>query len=229
MKLLAPNAASLRKMTLPWILCGVFAGSLSLRVGVALTHPESSAYLYYTHLRLDSLAFGFLLAFIYHTRHDFWKRIAQHRRLLDWNRFRSRLHLRDCCSPDGALEFSIGLTLLYLGYGALLIACVSATEPSHPIARAFNSVPGGWVGFVGYYSYSIYLWHVDLDWPLGVALRNGWAFQSNTLTWIAGTAVYVAAAVLVGVAMARLVEFPTLRLRDRIYPRRTRAVNASTG
>lgn len=227
-KWLAPNPAALRRLTLPWTLGSVLVVSLSLRAWVALTQPPSNAYMYYTHLRLDSLTFGFLLAYVYHARRDCWNRIAQHRRWLIAGGLLA-VAPSGVLLPEGAFEFSAGLTLLYLGYGALLVASVSATEPSSLIARAFSSLPGRLLGFVGFYSYSIYLWHVDLDWPLGAALRNGWSFPSRTLTWIAGTVVYVALAVLVGVVMAKLVEFPTLRLRDRIYPRRTRAMDASAG
>jgi len=227
-KWLAPNPVALRRLTLPRVLGGVFVASLSLRGWVALTQPPSDAYLYYTHLRLDSLAFGFLLAYVYYTRRDDWNRIAQHRRWLIAGGLLA-VAPSGVLPPDSAFELSAGLTLLYLGYGALLVACVSATEPSSLIARTFRSAPARALGFVGFYSYSIYLWHVDLDWPLGAALRNGWGFRSSTLTWIAGTAVYVALAVLAGVTMAKLVEFPTLRLRDRIYPRRAGAMDISTG
>jgi len=227
-KWLAPNPAALRRLTLPWVLGGVFVASLSLRGWVALTQPPSNMYMYYTHLRLDSLAFGFLLAYVYYTRRDDWNRIARHRRWLIAGGLLA-VAPSGMLLPEGAFEFSAGLTLLYLGYGALLVACVSATEPASLTARAIHSAPGRALGFVGFYSYSIYLWHVDLDWPLGAALRNGMSFPSGTLTWIVGTAVYAALAVLVGVAMAKLVELPTLRLRDRIYPRRTRAMDVSAG
>lgn len=227
-KWLAPNPAALRRLTLPWVLGGVFVASLSLRGWVALTQPPSNMYMYYTHLRLDSLAFGFLLAYVYYTRRDDWNRIARHRRWLIAGGLLA-VAPSGVLLPESAFEFSAGLTLLYLGYGALLVACVSATEPASLTARAIHSAPGRALGFVGFYSYSIYLWHVDLDWPLGAALRNGWSFPSSTLTWIVGTAVYAALAVLVGVAMAKLVELPTLRLRDRIYPRRTRAMDVSAG
>lgn len=227
-KWLAPNPKALRKLTLPWVLGGVFVSCLSLRLWVALTQPLSDSHLYYTHLRLDSLAFGFLIAYVYYTRRDFWNRLAGHRRWLIGGGLLA-VAPSGVVPPTSVFEFSAGLTLLYLGYGALLVACVSATEASSLISRAFRSIPGRWLGFVGFYSYSIYLWHVDLGWPLGAALENGWRFPSNTLTWIAGTAVYVGLAVLVGVVMAKLIEVPTLRLRDRIYPRRARAMDVSVG
>ena len=72
------------------------------------------------------------------------------------------------------------------------------------------------VAWVGLYSYGIYLWHIS--------------FMAFVLTVIhrlparLGTALEVTAPILLGIALGvlttKLVEFPALRLRDRLIPRR---------
>ena len=62
---------------------------------------------------------------------------------------------------------------------------------------------------MGYYSYSIYLWHVLAMFGLG---HMGWHWFRFP--------VYVIFAVLFGVLMSKLIECPSLRLRDKIFPSR---------
>jgi peptidoglycan/LPS O-acetylase OafA/YrhL len=61
---------------------------------------------------------------------------------------------------------------------------------------------------VGFYSYSIYLWHL----PLLAVVRNAFGDRAP------GVALFYAGSILVGVLMARLVELPALRLRERWFP-----------
>jgi peptidoglycan/LPS O-acetylase OafA/YrhL len=67
---------------------------------------------------------------------------------------------------------------------------------------------------LGAYSYSIYLWHMACKEYVVPHLVG-------VLSWEARTALYFVAAFVIGVLMAKLVELPTLRLRDRWYPSRT--------
>lgn len=224
LKWLTPNAAALKRATLAVPLVGIFVACLGMRTWVAVTQAPSIYHDYYTHLRLDSLAFGFLLAWVYHTRRPTWNRISQNR---GWLVAGGLLAIAPAgiLPGDSALTLSAGLTLLYLGYGALLIAFLSA-EPATILGRFIHSQPGRVLAFVGLYSYPIYLWHVDLEWPLDAAISRGWTLQSGALNWLTWTAIYLTLGVLVGMIVAKLVEIPTLRLRDRLYPPRAAAVDA---
>jgi peptidoglycan/LPS O-acetylase OafA/YrhL len=65
---------------------------------------------------------------------------------------------------------------------------------------------------MGFYSYSIYLWHA----PIAVLFR--FKYLPSTISFCA----YIVAATSVGIGMARLIEQPALRLRDRWYGTRFR-------
>ncbi len=69
-----------------------------------------------------------------------------------------------------------------------------------PLAR-----PLAWIGF---YSYSIYLWH--LPW-LAVCRIRVFSGPWQALAYYAGS-------IAIGVLVAKLVEIPALRLRDRWLP-----------
>ena len=90
--------------------------------------------------------------------------------------------------------------MLYVGYGMVLAAVLTSTRrlagPATPL-----------FAFIGFYSYSIYLWHL----PVLYVLR-----------WLrlppASAGIYFAGSLVVGVLVAKAVEIPTLRLRDWWFP-----------
>ncbi len=129
--------------------------------------------------------------------------------------------LLGCCfgfAPESPFIQSFGFTLVYLGFGGLLMLCLTAPEPretSSPVNFAWQKISGA-LAFVGVYSYSIYLWHVPVQ-IVGTNTLNALSpvpLSPALLTWI-----YVAVSIPFGILMARLVEFPVLRFRDKLFPR----------
>lgn len=91
---------------------------------------------------------------------------------------------------------SVGSLSITLGFCCILVWTLNtpAVGKLKPIA---------WIGF---YSYSIYLWH----WPIAQM------FQGVTHSfWL-----YITSSILIGAGMTLLVEAPCLRLRDRYFPRK---------
>ncbi len=174
--------------------------ALAVRWAMVRSGAEASDVLFLTHTRLDSLAFGVLLAVVWHFTPA---RIALVRRLR-WALLPAGLLLTLPCyllSNEHPFVLTLGLTLNYLGYGMVLAAVLTLPRVlPRPLEPA--------LAYVGFYSYSIYLWHL----PFLAVVRS-------TLGEGAGAAaVFYAGSVVAGVVVARLVEIPALRLRERWIP-----------
>jgi peptidoglycan/LPS O-acetylase OafA/YrhL len=80
------------------------------------------------------------------------------------------------------------------------------------------------LAFVGFFSYPIYLWHVDMArLPLQALARAGFLqWLPPSYRWVAFSIIYVAVATFGGVLLGLLIEKPALAIRDRFFPSRTR-------
>jgi peptidoglycan/LPS O-acetylase OafA/YrhL len=159
-----------------------------------------------SHLRLDSLCFGVLLAYGYHFHTVRFVAFAQ--------RYRAPLFAIGAALllpaflfriQDTVWIYTIGFTVFYLGAGALLTASLVSPYPQHHAVRA--------AAYLGRHSYSIYLWHLAVaDWlvpfVLSIAGRS----------WLAYVITYTVGVLVVGVGMSLAVEVPMLALRDRWFP-----------
>ncbi|MDR6304501.1 peptidoglycan/LPS O-acetylase OafA/YrhL [Nitrobacter vulgaris] len=72
---------------------------------------------------------------------------------------------------------------------------------------------------IGRYSYSIYLWHVTV---LGITYRlfSPSLEAGNAMHWLAAVGGTVVAAILFGALTSQLIEWPVIKIRDRIFPSR---------
>jgi peptidoglycan/LPS O-acetylase OafA/YrhL len=116
--------------------------------------------------------------------------------------------------------YTVGLTSLYLGFGGLLlIFVVSPSAPSHWASRLALSA----AATVGRHSYSIYLWHVAVL-VAGVPLAA--RLVGHPVGTLGEVLVYFLGSCGAGIIMARLIEFPSLRIRDRYFAPRERGLSA---
>ena len=94
---------------------------------------------------------------------------------------------------------TLGLTTLYLGFGCLLARSVMLPTSNNLLARL--------TAWIGKHSYSIYLWHI----PIRAILNRG---QVNFTYFVFGCSV----SIIFGAAMSKLIEIPSLKIRDRLFP-----------
>ena len=147
-------------------------GVACLALRVATPEPPKDAMLSVltpTHLRIDSLSFGVLLAYVAHFFPATWDRFGRHRSLLLASGLALVAPMAVLTLGTDPIIFRAGFTSLYLGYGCLLIAAVHLPDRlfAGRIARA--------VARVGVASYSIYLWHLDGGRRIiGMLLDRGW-------------------------------------------------------
>jgi len=190
--------------------------ALTARVATTRLLPyEHKTHLFPTHLRIDSLGFGVLLGYLYHFhRERLFAFVAAHRVKILGFGILLILPATQLILERDSLMVTLGLTGLYLGFGACLLCALIATRKPVLLLRWIEAG----IAAVGLYSYSIYLWHIP---TIGLATRLSQIIfgASGGPIWVR-ILLYLLASILVGVGMARLIELPVLRLRDHWFPAR---------
>ncbi len=193
---------------LPAIFIALAITCLTLRsMNTELVTTRPGAISGMTHFRMDSLFCGVTLGWAVYRYPHFLKHVRPWR----WVLFFAGCA---CLSPaffDGVSKsdymVTAGFTVNYLGSGMIVLWGLTAGEYG-PL--------GNLLAAIGAYSYSIYLWHLAvLDWFLKPYVEP--VIESDGLF----VAFYVALCLGVGVLMSVVVEWPVLRLRDRLFPSRS--------
>jgi peptidoglycan/LPS O-acetylase OafA/YrhL len=203
---------------IPWaaatiaLLCLVFRAA-SVYIGTPNFHMAYTA----SHDRMDALFFGVLIGYLYHFRPT----------ILDvlMGRTRHRVAMAAVSavllsfaypySRDSRFFATFGYSFIYLGFaGILLLSLYVHGICSGKLARVME-LAGSAAAFVGMYSYSIYLWHGPVAAWLPGLMRRTLGFPTGRYGRFA---VYLVGSLVTGTVMSKLVEYPILRLRDRILP-----------
>lgn len=206
----------------PWAALAIALTCLGLRF---LRNSQGDfdyyTHIYRTHLRVDSLFFGVFLSYLAVRFRGAIPGVARFRGWLILAGLALFIPFRDVQVDKEPWVLTYGCSLLYLGYGMILLGLVSPASPGDWLKRTLYSMPGRAVGFVGYFSYAIYLWHMDFGHkPVDLLNRAGHLnFMDPSLRWAVGLLVTTGLALLVGVALGKLIEYPALALRDRLFPR----------
>jgi len=196
--------------TMPYIFGAVAVFCLACRFAVGWKESGTGNYLRYgfpTHLRIDGLMFGVLLSYYKRFQPAVFNRIAAWRG--GWIVVAASVALLSTLSFEEHNMHTWGVTVLYLASG-LLVAKAVAFEGSGPVQAMANFLAG-----IGVYSYSIYLWHMFYQERVLSHLH----ITSFTL-WCA---LYLPGAILFGIVAAKIIEFPVLRFRDRVFPRSSKS------
>jgi len=143
-----------------------------------------------THCRFDTLLLGVLLSYWSHFRPRIMAALSSH-----WSLLGSGA-LLGFAWTSGPLYRTAGILALSWGFG-LLLAWGVGRKCWVPVIPA-----------IGVYSYSIYLWQQ----PFAAAVYG--TTVSLPMFWI-----LLVSAILLGMVMAHVVEFPVLRLRERLVPK----------
>jgi peptidoglycan/LPS O-acetylase OafA/YrhL len=200
-----------RFASVPYVIAGIAVVCLTLRIMTGLWLPKYSnpTHLFPTHLRADSLAFGVLLSYFVHYQ-SLGERLRRVPTLLFvvvgvilmLPAFRFPLAKTPWMSVYGVL-------LLYLGSGALVIAALRLHDTKLPLVRSMAAI--------GAVSYSIYLWHLMVNFWIAPTLLALLSIKS----FHAYVALYFVLSLLLGFLGHRLIEAPALRFRDRWFGSRS--------
>jgi len=205
----------------PLVCASLGAFCLLLRSYLAYTSPRFGEWwqdiLYPTHLRIDSLFFGVFLGYLYHFHSEKLERFKAGRWPSVLLLTGSLLLISTCLvfSLDSPFMLSFGLTALYVGFGGILLLVVwggpaTLSESKRSRVQKFGNV----FAYVGMYSYSIYLWHPMVSQHMRPFEMLIWPGVTNAVVFWS----YVLTSLTVGILLSRIIEYPTLHLRDRLFP-----------
>jgi peptidoglycan/LPS O-acetylase OafA/YrhL len=188
------------------VLCVV---TLVLRV-VAVSHGHLDAAFRETHLRIDSLLYGVILAAVSIFFPKQFEALAKARVFLVISAIALAVFIYQTAASE-IIDRDLGYAVQGIGFSLLLVLVY---RRSGKLARQ------GWyrvISQIGVYSYSIYLWHTLALEP-GQKLMDILASKSVplVLSWGIVMAAQIALALIVGVLMTRLVEWPSLLVRERL-------------
>jgi peptidoglycan/LPS O-acetylase OafA/YrhL len=161
-----------------------------------------------THLRLDSLFAGVAIAYAYHFHQEWFCRTFRpwrHALIVVGAATLSALAFWRGAIAGWYLNI-FAFTQFYVGAAGVLVGVLMCDIPRNAVTRGLARV--------GAYSYSIYLWHMAI-------MRWAVPHLQETLSWQQRQALYLVGGFVIGITMAKLVELPTLRLRDRLFPSHT--------
>ena len=203
---------------IPWAavaiasLCLIFRAA-SVYLGTSNFHMAYTA----SHARMDALFCGVLIGYLYHFR----PKILDNLMLSTGNRVAMAaasailLSFAYFYDRDSRFFATFGYSFIYLGFaGILLLSLYVRGFLSGKMAR-LTGLLGSAAAYLGMYSYSIYLWHGPTGAWLPGAMRRTLGFPTGQYGRFA---VYFAGSLMVGTVMSKLVEYPILRLRDRLLP-----------
>ena len=173
-----------------------------------------------THIRADSLLWGVLLGWVYHTRPRHWL-VG-----LRAHRWAVLLVVMTIAAPAFVWPVNDTVAMTAVGFSAFAVAftlLVALTIPSDATASRRPGALERWVAGVGRDSYAIYLWQGPTGlWILQPLQRTGaFAFASPTAAYLATFGAFVALSIVTGMVAARVVERPALALRERVMPSRS--------
>ena len=182
------------------IVLALAATTVTLYRTLAVFHGEQNYYR--THLRIDALLFGVLLAIIYHHRPRFFARLQQPRWLL------AMVPGAAIISTHWQSPFARSLGIFAAdAAGVALLLLFYRHRPHRSFAFRATST-------IGLYSYGVYLWHESVLGPVSsMAMRIprvAPVFLAIT-PWVL--------AIALGIVTTYLIERPALRLRERLFPR----------
>ena len=202
---------------IPQVCAAVAVFSLVCRFAILAVWPDHGNRCHFWSIaRIDGLFFGVLISYLYHAHPaNFLQFCTRHRITLFLAGFASFVPGFIFPHRENYWMATLGFSLSYLGSGAFLMSMLGTNIGENRVARFLSSL--------GAQSYSVYLWHPFVD---SYAFTYSRWFPLRSWQWFVYLIAYVAGSVLVGIAMAKLIEVPVLALRDRLFPSRAQSALA---
>lgn len=203
------------KLTVPLCLF-LLAVSPILRLINYSIHPQFTLFTHHfpTYFRMDALACGILISYYFHFHHlTFIGYIKQYWHYLILGAILLSLPLLFFHISDFQMN-TYGLTTTYLSYGCLLCLMISLLH-NKPAEKIFSTPVISWIVWIGYYSYSIYLFHFSFGFGVANYFRKHLPDQTPKIFF---DCIYLLSNIFIGYVSSALVERPILRRREKWIP-----------
>lgn len=177
------------------------------------------------HLRIDSLMAGVFVSYLYNFRKEKLFRIYEkQKRILPYICFLLLLIVYCFWLMSKPLLLTIGFTCLWIAFAGLLVIFLLNPLVGMKIEKIIGNRSYKGVCKIGYYSYSIYLFHYYVvrylageHWAEIQYNKGNWGIWAVILCFI----LYFVISVILGIILSKAIEVPMLKFRDKIFPRRT--------
>ncbi len=169
-----------------------------------------------THLRIDSLFAGVLIAYFYFFKRSILAKLLKFKVViltfivigLFWTTY----------TPANVSYFTvtIGFTLLFVSFGLLLIYFLMERNINEQLNRIFSKPIVNMVSKIGYSSYSIYIFHIFVIKKLMRIIYDHTPYYNHRLNFIVTSFI----SILIGIAITYSIEKYFLKKRDKNFPAR---------
>ena len=188
------------KMTIPSLpVIAIAVGVLGLAmrfVSAAMPYNPAVNHSQQTQWNIDAMFFGVLLAYVYQFHFEFFSRWAADGNYYPWRWcFCADALCHSRAAGRHGRESHADVSGLRNDPDGVHARAARARSPGQPFERPRARA----VGYIGFYSYAIYLWFPDVtQYPIYFALEHHATHLPQSLVWLGGMAVYLAASVAVG-------------------------------
>ena len=210
----------------------IFVFCLSWRVFSCLFYPNDispTATFTGTHIRIDSLFAGVVIAHFYHFNNtalvSFYHKYKKFLVGLSFLPFLLAAFINFAPHTNNTFSIfvrTIGFTLIYISFSALLIIFLFSRNINKILQKICTPLIYSVICRIGFYSYSIYLFHFYFVFFLVDSYYTEDIVTSRSLSLAAVISFtgYFIGSIMLGVISSYLIEVPFLKIREKIFPRR---------
>ena len=167
--------------------------------------PNNSVHIFKTHLRMDGLLLGTLIAYCSSFYPNFKLIVLNNKNTLLVISV-LLISLIFLISPGSYFMNSIGVNIIHLGFGILVLLASNGILIPKCIIGSFTKSGATLISQIGIYSYSIYVWHLYVR-----ELYEKFFINSSVGIF------YIIIAIIIGILLSIIIEQQMLKYRDKWF------------